>query len=341
MQSDSQRDPPPLELPPGLPGPASAQAVDPGRCFVTLVFADLSRSTELAALMEAEHYAALLSALRRAYDEIVPQHGGVVVRVQGDGLLAMFGHPHTREDDARRALLATLSLHTHVRTMPVVLPAGFALRLHSGVHGGLVLVRSGDIERGRFELSGSVPNIAARFAESAAADEVVISVETLGPATRHFNVGEAESLAVRGRDEPMRVVRVRSAAAGVAGWRAPVAAAAALVGRGAELRQLAEVLAEAVQGHLRVVAIAGPPGLGKTRLAQALAEQAQAQDWRTLQTHCDESIGTEPMQPFAQLLRTLDAPPAETIAQAAAGCGALLAGLAAQQPVLLLIDDWQ
>ena len=315
-------------------------ATDPGRRFVTLVFADLSRSTELSASMEAESYAALLAGLRQAYDDIVPRHGGVVVRVQGDGLLAMFGYPRSREDDARRALLATLALHAHARTLALPLPAGLELRLHSGVHGGLVLVRPGDIERGRFELSGSVPNIAAHLAESARADEVVISVETLGPAARHFHVGATEALAVRGRDEPVAVVRVSGLAGGAAEERAPLTTAVALVGRDAEMQQLGEALAEAAQGQLRVIAIAGPAGLGKTRLVQALAEQAEAQGWRTLRAHCDESLGAEPMQPFVQVLRSLQAAPPQTTAQAAASTGALLAGLAAQQPVLLCIDDW-
>ena len=53
--------------------------------------------------LEAE-YAALLSALRIAYQETLPRWGGQIVRVQGDGLLAMFGHPVTREDDGRRAV---------------------------------------------------------------------------------------------------------------------------------------------------------------------------------------------------------------------------------------------
>ena len=322
-------------LPPSLHVPP---AEDPGRRFVTLVFADLSRSTELSATMEAEHYGALLSALRRAYDEIVPRHGGVVVRVQGDGLLAMFGYPHTREDDARRALLATLALHAHVRTLRVAVPDGFELRLHSGVHGGLVLVRLGDIERGRFELSGSVPNIAARLAEQALADQIVVSVETLGPAARHFRVGAAQQLTLRGRDEPIRVVRVAGMAADEGSAALP--ASAGMVGREAELKQLGELLAEAAAGQLRVVAIAGPAGLGKTRLAQALAERAAMQGWRTLRAHCDESLGAEALQPFAQLLRALQAPAAASTAQAAAGLGALLAGLAAQQPVLLFIDDW-
>lgn len=323
--------------PPAAPPP---DAADPGRRFVTLVFADLSRSTELAALMEAEHYAALLSALRRGYDEIVPRHGGVVVRVQGDGVLAMFGYPHTREDDTRRAVLATLALHAHVRRLPVVLPAGFEPRLHSGVHGGLVLIGQGDIERGRFELSGSVPNIAARLAERALADEIVVSVDTLGPAARHFRVGAVHSLALRGRSEPLAVVRVSGAADGLGEWRAPAHTTATLVGRDAELRQLVELLAESARGQLRVAAIAGPAGLGKTRLAQTLAESAEAQGWRTLRAHCDESLGAEAMQPFVQLARALDAPSAASAAQAAASLGSLLASLAAQQPVLLFIDDW-
>lgn len=320
--------------------PAALEATDPGRRFVTLVFADLSRSTELAALMEAEHYAALLSGLRRAYDEIVPRHGGIVVRVQGDGLLAMFGYPQSREDDVRRALQATLALHAHARTLPVVLPVGFALRLHSGVHGGLVLIRAGDIERGRFELTGSVPNIAARLAEHARADEVVVSAETLGSAARHFRVGELHALNVRGRDEPIRVLRVEGAATGNAAAHGPAVGPAALVGREAELRLLGDALEEVAQGGLRVVAIAGPPGLGKTRLAQALADRADALGWRALRAHCDESLDAEPMQPFAQVLRLLQEPPAETLALAAAATCALLARLAAQQPLLLFIDDW-
>ena len=89
------------------------------------------------------------------------------------------------------------------------------------------------------------------------------------------------------------------------------------------------------------MAIAGPPGLGKTRLAQALAERAEAHGWRALRAHCDESLDAEPMQPFAQVLRVLQEPSAQTLAQAAAATCTLLSQLAAQQPLLLFIDDWQ
>ena len=73
------------------------------RRLLTLLFVDLSGSTAMAEWMEAEHYAAMLGGLRVLYERIVPHHGGVIVRIQGDGMLAVFGHPEVREDDGRRA----------------------------------------------------------------------------------------------------------------------------------------------------------------------------------------------------------------------------------------------
>ena len=60
---------------------ADADSTVLGRRYVALLFADLSQSTELAGALEAEHYAQLLAALRRAYQDIIPAHGGLVVRV--------------------------------------------------------------------------------------------------------------------------------------------------------------------------------------------------------------------------------------------------------------------
>lgn len=134
-----------------------------GRRYLTLVFADLSQSTELSELMETEHYAAVLAALRQVCQDTIPRHGGMVVRTQGDGLLALFGYPTTREHDGRSAVAAALELHERVRDLRVELPRGRTLGLHTGIHSGLVLLRSGNMELGRLELLGPVPNVAARL----------------------------------------------------------------------------------------------------------------------------------------------------------------------------------
>ena len=71
------------------------------RRFLTLMFSDLCGSTQLAAAIEAELYADIIGQLRQAYRSVIQRHGGTVVRIQGDGVLAIFGHPEAFEDDQR------------------------------------------------------------------------------------------------------------------------------------------------------------------------------------------------------------------------------------------------
>ena len=164
--------------------PASAARVDAtgegGRHYVTLLFADLSRSTEFAGAMEAEDYAALLAALRSAYRR-VPGSGGR--RARAGRRPAGDVRPPAREDDGAAPSKPRSSCTGRVRGCPG-LPAGLQLSLHTGIHAGLVLIGAGDIERGRFELLGPVPNIASRLSDAAAPHEILVSEETLGPASR-------------------------------------------------------------------------------------------------------------------------------------------------------------
>lgn len=318
------------------------EPLDPGRRYVTLLFADLSHSTELAGAMETEHYAALLAELRRAYQDHISQHGGVVVRVQGDGLLAMFGHPLTREDDGRRAVDAALDLHHRVRELRVELhanlPTGQTLSLHTGIHSGLVLIAAGDIERGRFELLGPVPNIASRLSDAAAPHEILVSEETLGPASRFFITGAPQPLQVKGRDAPILVYRVDARAGLAARFEAGARhGLAPFVGRQADLERLERLLTEALTGTPGSVAVAGAAGIGKTRLVEQLLRRAAQQGWRVLRGYC-EDLGAEPLQPFRHMLQALGGDPLPDTAEA---FGARFARLAEPQPLLLFVDDSQ
>ena len=323
------------------------QSVDPGRRYVTLLFADLSHSTELAGAMEAEHYAALLAELRRAYQLHITQHGGVVVRVQGDGLLAMFGHPLTREDDGRRAVDAALDLHQRVgelrvelqAELPAELPMGQGLSLHTGIHSGLVLIAAGDIERGRFELLGPVPNIASRLSDAAAPHEILVSEETLGPASRFFVTGAPQPLQVKGRDAPILVYRVDARAGLAARFEAGARhGVAPFVGRQADLERLQQLMTEALTGAPRSVAVAGAAGIGKTRLIEQLLGRAAQRGWRVLRGYCESDLAAEPLQPFRHMLQALGG---DTSPDTAEAIGALFADLAGQRPLLLFVDDLQ
>ncbi|MET0520140.1 MAG: AAA family ATPase, partial [Burkholderiaceae bacterium] len=319
----------------------------------------MSGSTSLAEAIEAEHYAVLLARLRALYQSVVPKHGGIVVRIQGDGMLAIFGQPQAREDDGRRAVEAALELHAAVRGLapPGAAPgAGWSvdapLSLHSGIHAGLVLIDAGDEMRGRFELLGNTPNIAARLSELARADEILVSEETLGLQSHFFRTGARRSLMLRGRSTPLTVCDVLGRAPIARRFEASVQRGLApFIGREAEMARLEQALAAALAGRPRWALIRAGAGVGKTRLTEQFLQRAAGRDCRILRGYCESYLSAEPLQPFLQMLRELPADEAlEAEATRAlqsppqARLEALLALFLAQArraPLLLFIDDLQ
>ncbi|CAN5763942.1 hypothetical protein BH11PSE8_BH11PSE8_26470 [soil metagenome] len=278
------------------------------RRYLTVLFSDLSDSTRLGELMEAEHYADMLSAWRALCREIIPRHGGRIARIQGDGVLAIFGYPKALEDDGRRATEAALELHAAAGRIAIDGSASAmgALALHSGIHAGLVYVADGDVERGRFELLGNVPNTAARLCERAGRGEICVSEETLGPQVSLFSTGDRELAHLRGRTLPMAVYRVEGRAAAQSRFAArAVRGLAPFVGRETELRVLREHLRLAVEGVPQCVALAGGPGLGKTRLIEEIVREAGLAQCLVLRGYCESYLAAEPLQPFLQMLRAL------------------------------------
>jgi class 3 adenylate cyclase/tetratricopeptide (TPR) repeat protein len=278
------------------------------RRYLTVVFADLCDSTRLGASMEAEWYAEMLAALRHAYTEVLTRHGGTVVRIQGDGALAIFGYPSPREDDARRATQAALELHAAVRTMAPDTGSGarLSLSLHSGIHSGLVLLDDGDAVRGRFDLLGTVPNLAARLCEAAGRDEVLVSEEALGPEFRYFETSPLRYVSVKGRAEPMSAYRILGRA-GETGRQQARRRRSLLpfIGRGEVLDLLTQRLVQVQTGRLCCAAVLGAAGVGKTRLAQEFLSRQTLLACRVVRGDCENQLSAEPFQPFLQMLREL------------------------------------
>ncbi|HEX6691710.1 MAG TPA: adenylate/guanylate cyclase domain-containing protein [Burkholderiales bacterium] len=276
------------------------------RRHLTILFSDLSDSTRLADAMEAEDYADLLGRLRRAYQEVIPKHGGTIVRIQGDGLLAIFGYPDAGENDGRRATETALQLHAVVREFRFERPLpGARLGLHSGIHAGLVLLDEGDLVRGRFELLGNAPNIAARLSDAAEKDEILVSEATLGAESHFFQTGGRQHLEVKGAAEPIGVYRILGRAPATTRFEARARRGLVpLVDRKAEMRALEETLQAAAAGEPAYVALSAGPGLGKTRLADEFLGRA-AGKFQVHRGHCESYLNAEPLQPFLQMLRSL------------------------------------
>jgi class 3 adenylate cyclase/tetratricopeptide (TPR) repeat protein len=257
--------------------------------------------------MEVEDYADLLSALRRIYAEVVSRHGGEIAQIVGDGVTAIFGHPDAHEDVGRRAAEAALDFHECARRLSVENPGvGPGIRLHTGIHAGMVLVKVGDPARGRYEIPGDATNIASRLSGVAAADEIIVSETALGSDLYFFQTSEQRHVTLNGKDEPVAVYSIlgrqlvenRFATRFQRGL-------VPFVGREAELAQLHDCLRGSNDRASHLAALVGEAGLGKTRLASEFLAQAAATGIQIHRAYCESYLGAQPLQPFLQLLRSI------------------------------------
>ncbi len=272
---------------------------------LTVLFSDLVGSTVLGREMELEHFSELLGQLRGIWHQAVIRHGGRVIRTQGDGALAIFGYPHSGEDDGRRAAEAALDIHDEVGRLrhSSLSPALLPLRMHSGIHAGTLLLCEGDLESGRFDLVGDVVNTAAHLSRHAAPGQILASLDALGPHANFFELGQSPQNIgpASGLPHARPVLRRGSATR-----RFEATARRGLtpfIGRSEAVAFLNEFLGTAQPAARRCVLVVGGPGLGKTRLLEEVLGRCDAGAFRLLRGNCESYIGAEVLQPFLQMLR--------------------------------------
>lgn len=321
------------------------------RRHLTLLFMDLCASSRLAERLEAEQFAAVLATLRRVCYDAVERQRGRVVRVQGDGVLAIFGLPVPAEDDCFRAASAALEAHEEIdREHRMLLPEDLRpLQMHSGLHGGVVLLADGDIERGRYDVVGDAAHTAARLSQLAPAGAILADLDSLGAHARHFTLGAQTDFALPGRTVPVRAAVISRASAArpfdvaVRGGTTPLAGRADVL-----IALAARILASQAAGGRRRVDLVGPPGVGKSRLLDEVAALPQLAGWRVMRGHCADESRSRPLHPFADMFEAgevsvstgveLQERLPERLQERLHG---RLSEAATQSPLLLLIDDWQ
>lgn len=313
---------------------------------LTVLFADLCGSTRISGALEPEQFAALLEQLRALVDVIVQRHGGLVVRIDGDGATCVFGYPVAAEDAARRATEAALDLHAAV----IALDHSFAvpdmpIRLHSGIHSGLVLVREGDLVRGRIEMLGDATNIAARLCDHAGPDEIVVSETCLGADRHFFETARSEAVELRGRANPIPALVISGRAEVPNRFAArSKRGIAPFSGRDDALAQLRLRLEMAGRGSVERLTIVGEPGIGKTRLMSEFLDEAVAKGVAVHRGYCEAYLGAKPLQAFEQIADSIAAAHAGADIAAEPDIVARMQSWAnggADRPTILAIDDWQ
>ena len=137
------------------------------RRTVTILFTDVVGSTELGERLDPERLQALLGRYFDAARGVIERHGGTVEKFIGDAVVAVFGIPRLREDDALRAVRAAVDIREALDALDddADLPDAQRLRARTGVHTGEVIV--GDAVGGGKIATGDAMNVAARLEQSA------------------------------------------------------------------------------------------------------------------------------------------------------------------------------
>ncbi len=244
------------------------------RKTVTVLFFDIADSTSLGETFDAE---VLGRVLRRYFDEVrgvVERHGGRVEKFIGDAVVAVFGVPTAREDDALRALRAAAEIRERLELLNDDFEQNLGIRLgvRTGVSTGEVLV-SGDGGEG-LTVSSDTTNIAARLEQAAGAGEILIGGRTRVLGGKAIEVEELEPLVLRGKAEPVAAFRLLRVLPHVSpyGRRDDVP----LVGRRHDLAVLQDALRRATENAECVLAtVVGAAGVGKSRLAREFLARAR------------------------------------------------------------------
>jgi hypothetical protein len=203
---------------------------------------------------------------------VIERHGGTVQKFIGDAVMAVFGIPVVREDDALRAVRAAAELRTALAELnaELVRDYGVALELRTGVNTGEVL--AGDRAAAQALALGDTVNVAARLEQVASSGEVLLGQATWALVRDAVEVTALDPLTLKGRSAPVgawRLEMVKPVASGrVRRLDRP------MVGRETErarLRRSAENAAGSRSCHLATVV--GAAGVGKSRLvAEVLAD---------------------------------------------------------------------
>ncbi len=255
-----------------VPGVAGATASAPAapvrvpeaeRRLVSVLFADLVGFTPFAEERDAEDVRDTLTRYFDLASEIIARYGGTVEKFIGDAVMAVWGAPTAREDDAERAVRAALDLVDAVRTL------GPTIQARAGILTGEAAVTIGAINQGM--VAGDLVNTAARLQSVAPPGTVLVGEATHRAASMAIVFEPAGEQVLKGKTSPVPAWRALRVVSEVGGRNRRDALEAPFVGRDDELRLLKDLFhATARERRIRLVSVIGPAGIGKTRLAWEL-----------------------------------------------------------------------
>jgi len=274
------------------------------RRHLTVLICDLVGSTALTARLDPEDMSAVIDAYHAACARITLSYDGFLADFRGDGILAYFGYPRAHEDDAERTVRAGLDIIAAVARLET--RAGEPLSVRIGIATGIVVV--GDLGDGEGKLRehavvGDAPNLAARLQAVVEPNTVVVAESTRRLLGDLFRLRDLGKHALKGIGDPVRAWAVEGLSASESRFEAVRPAGSAdLIGRDAEMDFLLERQRLAWKGEGQIILISGEAGIGKSRLAAALADRVARQSHAQFRYQCSPYHANSSLRPIIDQL---------------------------------------
>jgi class 3 adenylate cyclase/tetratricopeptide (TPR) repeat protein len=293
---------------------------------LTVMFADLVGSTELAARADPEDVRDVMRAYQDTCADIIARYDGYLAKFLGDGVLAYFGYPHAHEDAAERAVRAARGILEAIgRLAP---RSGHRLSVRIGIATGMVVVSTVTAPGGASELSaiGDTPNLAARLQALAEPNTLVIADSTHALTRGAFRYVDLGDRRLKGIPNPARVWQVTGEIAASRFEAAHVAGLSRFIGRESEVALLHSRWEQALSGEGQAVLLCGEGGIGKSRIAEQLRQSLDETDHTRIRYQCSPFHVSSALQPaIAQLEYAADLNPEDHAANRLAKLESLLA----------------
>ncbi len=282
-------------------------ALEGERKLVTVLFADVKGSMDLAEQLDPEEWHKILDGFFQILTDGVHRFEGTVNQYTGDGIMALFGAPIADEDHARRACLAVLHLRDALRAYADEVrrthAVSFAARM--GLNSGEVVVgRIGDDLRMDYTAQGHTVGLAQRMEQLAEPGSAYLTAHTARLVEGYFALRSLGKVALKGVREPLGVYALE----GLGSLRNPLERSRArgfskFVGRATELATLEAALERSLQGRGQTVGVVAEAGTGKSRLCFEFAERCRSRGFTVLEARGIAHGRRVPLLPMLELFR--------------------------------------
>jgi adenylate cyclase len=254
---------------------------------VTVLFTDLTGFTALSERMDSEDVYEIIQQYIQVLVNNVYKYEGIVDKLTGDGLMALFGAPISHENNAERAVRAALDMQADVIQLSKEIKKKHKvdLRMRVGLHSGTVVVGGmGSNMMMDYTAIGDTVNLSHRIEEAAPPNTILVSESVYRQTKALFEFQQVSVLYPKGITHPVvafSVLKLKSQPGRVRGLEG---LSAPMVGRDMELNRLKQILADLLQIRRgQFVFVTGEAGMGKSRLTAEFKATLNPREVRVLE----------------------------------------------------------